>query len=150
MLPQETGKTPMPSAMDLFAMLRQRPGPDHMRTIFDRYRSLMAAGDVDGIAALFALDATWEEPIGTVVERGREAIRARYAAALASSGGSIAMVADGAVRVAGHQAVGLSIATVDSVSGPLVIETANAIACNEHGEITEMKIYFGPTSFRKP
>jgi steroid delta-isomerase len=136
--------------MELLATLRERPGPDHMRAIFERYRALMGAGDLDGIAALFAEDATWEEPIGTVVEHGREAIRARYAAALAGNGGHITMVADGAVRVAGHHAVGLSIATVSVSGNPTRVETANAIACNEKGEITEMKIYFGPTSFKTP
>ena len=30
----------------------------------------------------------------------------------------------------------------------MLIETANAIACNEQGEVTEMKIYVGPTGFR--
>jgi steroid delta-isomerase len=140
----------MPTTMELLATLRERPGPDHMRAIFERYRALMGAGDLDGIAALFAEDATWEEPIGTVVEHGREAIRARYAAALAGNGGHITMVADGAVRVAGHHAVGLSIATVSVSGNPTRVETANAIACNEKGEITEMKIYFGPTSFKTP
>jgi len=140
----------MPTTMELLATLREKPGSEHMRAIFDRYRALMGAGDIDGICALFAEDATWEEPIGTFVERGREAIRARYTAALATSGGRIAMVADGAVRVAGHHAVGLSIATVDFPTGPMLIETANAIACNEAGEITEMKIYFGPTSIKAP
>jgi steroid delta-isomerase len=134
--------------MELLATLRERPGPDHMREIFDRYRALMGAGDLDGIVALFARDATWEEPVGTIVERGREAIRARYAAALESNGGRVGMVADGAVRVAGHHAVGLSIATVIASGVTMLIETANAIACNEQGEVTEMKIYVDPTGFR--
>ena len=64
----------MPNTMELLATLREKPGPDHMRAIFDRYRALMGVGDVEGIVALFAEDATWEEPIGTLVERGREAI----------------------------------------------------------------------------
>ncbi len=140
----------MPTTMELLATLSARPGPDHMRAIFDRYRALMGVGDLDGVVALFAEDATWEEPIGTVVERGREAIRARYAAALSGNGGHITMAADGAVRIAGHQAVGLSIATVNVSGVPTRVETANAIACNEKGEITEMKIYFGPTSFMTP
>ncbi len=140
----------MPTTMELLATLKQRPGADHMRAIFDRYRALMGSGDVDGVIALFAEDATWEEPIGTIVERGREAIRARYTAALAGNGGHIAMVADGAVRIAGHHAVALSIATVNIAGVPTHIETANAIACNEQGEITDMKIYIGPTSFKAP
>ena len=138
----------MPSTMELLGTLRDKPGPEHMRAIFDRYRDLMGAGDVEGVCALFAEDATWEEPIGTFTERGRAAIRARYEAALAGCGGRIPMVADGAVRVAGHHAIGLSIATVTLGGVPVQVETANAIACNEQGEITEMKIYFGPTSVR--
>jgi steroid delta-isomerase len=140
----------MPTTMELLATLKDKPGPEHMRAIFDRYRALMGIGDIDGICALFAEDATWEEPIDTHVERGRDAIRARYEAALASCGGKITMVADGAVRVAGHHAVGLSIATAAFPDGPVIIETANAIACNEAGQITEMKIYFGPTSIKAP
>ena len=140
----------MPTTMELLATLQERPGPDHMRAIFDRYRALMGAGDVDGVIALFAEDATWEEPIGTLVEHGREAIRARYKAALAGNGGHIAMVADGAARIAGHHAVALSIATVNVAGVPTRVETANAIACNELGEITDMKIYFGPASFETP
>ena len=54
------------------------------------------------------------------------------------------------MRVAGHHAVGLSTATVNVAGVPTRVETANAIACNEKGEITEMKIYFGPTSFKTP
>jgi steroid delta-isomerase len=136
--------------MELLATLRDRPGPDHMRAIFDRYRALMGEGDIDGICALFAQDATWEEPIGTLVEHGREAIRARYRAALSGSGGRISMVAEGAPRIAGHHAIALSIATVTVGGVEMRIETANAIACNEAGEITEMKIYFGPTSILAP
>jgi steroid delta-isomerase len=138
----------MATTMQLLATLRARPGADHMRAIFERYRDLMAAGDLDGIVALFAPDATWEEPVGTVVERGRDAIRARYQAALAGNGGHIAMVADGMVRVAGHRAVGLSIATVKISGVPMLIETANVIACNEEGQITDMKIYIDPASFK--
>jgi steroid delta-isomerase len=138
----------MPTIQELFGMLPDKPSPEQMREIFDRYRSLMAAGDIEGICTLFSEDATWEEPIGTIVEIGRDAIRRRYEAALAGSGGTIAMVADGAVRVAGRRAVGASIASVKVNGAAMLIETANAITCNEEGKITEMKIYFGPSSIK--
>lgn len=44
-----------------------------------RYLDLVATGTADQIAALYAEDATIEDPVGAEVLRGREAIRAFYA-----------------------------------------------------------------------
>ena len=129
----------------LFAMLKDKPDYEYMRTIFDRYRQLMREGDVDGICNLFAPNAVWEEPVGTTPEIGHEAIRARYADALSRSGGSITMIPDGVPRIAGNRALAISIA----YAGSRVIETSNVIECNEDGLITEMKVYIGPNSIKE-
>lgn len=133
---------------EVFGGLPAKPGDEFMRTLFDHYRALMAAGDVDGIAALFAPDARWEEPVGTAPAIGREAIRARYAAALGGSGGSIAMRPDGAVRIAGNRALACSIAEAVQGGRKMIIETANVVACREDGLITEMLVYVGLGSFK--
>lgn len=133
---------------EVFGGLRQKPGDAHMRSLFERYRDLMGKGDVDGIAALFAPDARWEEPVGTAPTIGREAIRARYKAALEGSGGSIAMRPDGAVRVAGHRALANSIARVAPGGTPFDVETGNVVTCDEDGLITEMLVYVGMSSFK--
>ena len=131
-----------------FGGLASKPGDEHMRAVFDRYRAAMGRGDLDGVVALFAPDARWEEPIGTPASIGRDAIRARYAAALGSAGGKIAMRADGAVRIAGNRAVACSIARVFSEGQPFDVESANAIVCDEAGLITEMQVYVSVSSFK--
>lgn len=133
----------------IFGGLSQKPGDAFMRQLFDRYRALMNAGDVDAIVALFAPDARWEEPVGTAPAVGHAAIRARYAAALEGSGGSIPMKADGAARVAGNRALACSIAEVSPEGYPMIVETANVVTCNEEGLITEMLVYVGLSSFKR-
>jgi steroid delta-isomerase len=132
----------------VFGGLRSRPGDEHIRKVFDRYRALMSAGDVDGIVALFAPDARWEEPVGTAPSIGRDAIRARYKAALHGSGGRIPMRPDGAARIAGHRALACSIAEVAPDGKPLIVETANVLTFDEAGLITEMLVYVGMGSFK--
>lgn len=132
----------------IFGGLSKKPGEAHMRALFDTYRALMTAGDLDRIVALFAPDARWEEPVGTAPSIGREAIRARYKAALDGSGGRIPMRADGAPRVAGNRAVACSIAEVAPEGTPLIVETANVVTCNDEGLITEMLVYVGIGSFK--
>ena len=132
----------------IFGGLRSQPGDAHIRQVFDRYRALMSAGDVDGIVALFAPDARWEEPVGTAPSIGHEAIRARYKAALDGSGGRIPMRPDGAPRIAGHRALACSIAEVAPDGKPLIVETANVLTFDEAGLITEMLVYVGMGSFR--
>jgi ketosteroid isomerase-like protein len=70
---------------------------EHIRSVFARYVQLVTAGDVDAIAQLYAVDATVEDPVGSPVHRGRDAIRAFYRA----SAGSVDLVLEGRVRVAG-------------------------------------------------
>ncbi|MEN3976672.1 nuclear transport factor 2 family protein [Emcibacter sp. SYSU 3D8] len=132
----------------IFGGLAKKPGDAHMHGIFDRYRDLMGAGDVDGIVALFAPDARWEEPVGSAPSIGHDAIRARYTAALGASGGSISMRPEGAARVAGNRALACSIARVSADGQPLDVESANVITCNDEGLITEMLVYVGLSSFK--
>ena len=133
----------------IFGGLKDKPGADYMRTLFDRYRALMSEGDVDGIVALFAPDARWEEPVGSTPAIGHDAIRTRYKAALEGSGGRIPLKADGAVRIAGNRALACSIGEVSPNGYPMIVESANAVTCDEEGLITEMLVYVGPTNFKR-
>ena len=55
---------------------------EHMTAVVQRYVAALNAGDLDGIVALFADDATVEDPVGSEPRRGRAAIRAFYANSL--------------------------------------------------------------------
>jgi steroid delta-isomerase len=54
--------------------------------IVDRYLACHAATDLEGVLALFAEDATVEDPVGTPVLRGPSAIREFYRATHARNG----------------------------------------------------------------
>ena len=53
---------------------------NHIRQIYDRYSAMVTKGDVEGIVALYAEDATIEDPIGSDLHRGSEGVRAFYQA----------------------------------------------------------------------
>jgi steroid delta-isomerase len=53
---------------------------ERVREVVGEYLRLVATGTADEIVALYAEDATLEDPVGAEVLRGREAIRGFYAA----------------------------------------------------------------------
>lgn len=53
---------------------------ERVREVVEEYLRLVATGTADEIVALYAEDATLEDPVGADVLHGREAIRAFYAA----------------------------------------------------------------------
>ena len=54
------------------------PDPKKMEAAVHAYVAAFEAGSADQAAALFAPDATVEDPVGTPQRRGREAIHAFY------------------------------------------------------------------------
>jgi steroid delta-isomerase len=53
---------------------------ERVREVVEEYLRLVATGTADQIVALYADDATLEDPVGAEPLRGREAIRGFYAA----------------------------------------------------------------------
>ena len=54
-------------------------GNDDVIARVEQYLDLVASGSADQVAALYAEDATLEDPVGSEVKAGRDAIRAFYA-----------------------------------------------------------------------
>ncbi len=50
----------------------------HIEAAVERYVSLIGKPEVDELVGLFAADATVEDPVGSDVHRGHEALRAFY------------------------------------------------------------------------
>lgn len=53
--------------------------PERIREVIDRYIALVGTGTADEVVALYAEDATVEDPVGTEVRTGHAAIREFYA-----------------------------------------------------------------------
>ncbi len=77
---------------------------ESIQATIDRYIERFSSGDGAGWAALFAEDATQEDPVGTPVNVGRQAIRAFYERTAAMFGGALTLVAKEDPVIIGHEA----------------------------------------------
>ncbi len=78
------------------------PDRDALTATCERYVELLAEGDIDGIVALYAADATVEDPVGSDLRIGIEAVEAFYRETIPPEG--VPAVSTGGVRVAGDEA----------------------------------------------
>jgi len=108
---------------------------DDIRKTISRYIDFMNASDVDSIAALYAEDATLEDPVGTEPIRGREAIRAFYAAAV----GHVKLEATGNPRVAGGE---VAFPMHAHIGGTQILEIIDLMVFNDDGQIVSMRAFW--------
>ncbi len=118
------------------------PTNEEMKATMRAYIERLNAADLEGVLALFAADATVEDPVGTGVHQGAEALRAFYTMALANNA---------RLRLNGPQ-VGSS---SDVAVMPLVVEVAipdtpvmqinviESMRFNDAGQVIEMRAYWG-------
>ena len=121
------------------------PSPDEIRATVQRYVKLMNDGDADAIAALYAEDATLEDPIGGAVQRGREALRAWYRA----SAGAVRLELTGPIRVAGGEAAFPMLGTLGSADDPSYLDIIDVMQFDAEGRITSMRAFWSTDAIRK-
>jgi len=102
-------------------------------------------GDPDAIAALFAEEATVEDPVGTPPRRGAEDIRAFYARSTAT-GAKLELL--GAPRCAGDYVAFPFAVKLDWQGRRQVIEVIDTFRFDASGKITEMRAFFGPANMK--
>lgn len=117
----------------------------YIRQLYDRYPDMVSKGDVDGIVALYAEDATIEDPIGSDLHRGLDAIRAFYQAAA----GTVTMKRTGPVRVAGNEAATpLVVLLGPPGSDRKALDVISIMAFDEANKITSMRAYWSFDAMR--
>lgn len=117
--------------------------PAKMEAVVHAYVAAFEAGSADDVAALYAAEATVEDPIGAPIHKGREAIRAFYAASMAT-GAKLAL--DGPVRIAGDYAVFPFSVHLDFDGGAKRIDVIDTFRFNEAHEVVEMRAFWGSTN----
>jgi steroid delta-isomerase len=117
---------------------------DHIRRIYDLYPELLNKGDVEGIVELYAEDATIEDPIGSELRRGRDAIRAFYRA----SAGSVTMKRSGPVRVAGHEAATPVVVLLGPEGRQSALDVISVMSFDEAGKIRSMRAFWSMDAIR--
>jgi len=115
-----------------------------IRAVYDRYPTLMSKGDVDGIVALYADDATIEDPIGSELRRGREAIRAFYEA----SAGTVTIRLTGLVRVAGCEAATPMVVLMGPEGEQQALEVISVMKFDDNARITSMRAFWSFDTLR--
>jgi steroid delta-isomerase len=119
------------------------PDPEKMVAAVNVYVAAFEAGSADQVAALYAADATVEDPIGSPIHQGREAIRAFYAESM-KTGARLTL--EGPVRVTGDYAVFPFSVHLNYDGGPKRIDVIDTFRFNDANEVVEMRAFWGSTN----
>ena len=116
------------------------PTPEQMQAVVRAYIAALNASDIDAIVALYAEDATVEDPVGSSPQRGLAQIRAFYTASLSMA---LQVALDGEIRaVANEAAFAFSVALV--MDGQrITIRPIDVMRFDAQGRITSMRAFFG-------
>ena len=113
------------------------PTAQHVQVLMQRYVALVDAGDIDGILALYAEDATVEDPVGTAPLQGIAAIAAFYRQGLGAMQVSAALTGPVRATCDGQGAVPFRV-----VFGGRALDVIDVMAFDERGLIRSMKAYW--------
>jgi steroid delta-isomerase len=117
------------------------PSREAITQTVNRYLELVAKGTADDILSLYAADATVEDPIGSDLRRGPDAIREFYAGFQdASKETELAEL-----RIGGSEAAFLWHLTLDAGNSRTRISPISMMAFDEDAKITSMRAYWSPS-----
>jgi steroid Delta-isomerase len=116
------------------------PSAEDITKTVNRYLELVAAGRADDVVDLYADDATVEDPVGSEVHIGHQAIRGFYDS-LPSNGAQADVVT---LRALGNEAAFHWTLTLDFGGSGMRIDIISVMTFNDDGKIASMKAYWGP------
>ncbi len=113
--------------------------------VCQRYVDALVASDLEGVLALFAEDATVEDPVGTPIKAGRDELAAFYQVACDSV---VAGQLLGTPRFAGAEVAFPFEITITSNDSTMRMEIIDVFTFDESGKIRGMRAYWGPSNIR--
>jgi steroid delta-isomerase len=117
------------------------PSAEQITQTVTRYLELLAKGQADAIADLYATDATVEDPVGGEVHIGRQAIHGFYSNVPGTNNETEVVT----LRALGNEAAFFWRLTVDlGEGGKMSIEIISVMTFDEDAKIASMKAYWGP------
>lgn len=117
--------------------------PEQMTAAVHAYVAAFDKGDPELAVALFAEDAIIEDPIGTPLKIGHDAIREFYTGSMAAGA---KLVLEGPIRIAGESAAFPFSARLNMGGNDMRVDVIDIFKFNEVGKVVEMKAYFGPSN----
>lgn len=119
------------------------PDPAQMEAAVHAYVAAFAAGSADQVMAIYADDATVEDPVGSPIHAGRDAIAAFYAASM-QTGAKLAL--EGPIRIVGDYAVFPFSVNLNFQGGPKRIDVIDSFRFDAAGKVVEMRAFWGATN----
>lgn len=117
------------------------PEPVRMEAAVHEYVAAFDAGSAERVAALYALDATVEDPVGAPKHVGRDAVLAFYQQSMAT-GAKLELL--GPVRVVADYAVFPFAVHLHWEGSDKRIDVIDTFRFNEANEVIEMRAFWGP------
>ncbi len=117
------------------------PSLDAIAQNVNHYLELVASGTADDIVGLYAADATVEDPVGSELRRGHDAIREFYAAF--QDVPKETELAE--LRAAGSEATFLWHLTLDTGDSRTRISPISLMTFDEDARITSMRAFWSPS-----
>lgn len=121
-------------------------GQDIRQTI-ERYQSTFSAGDREGWLALFADDAALEDPVGSPVHRGRDAVAAFWDGVHGQAHKTTVRMVQGPA-VCGDEAAWAFEARVETGEQPIVISIIDVATFDADGRITRLRAFWDASCVR--
>ena len=120
------------------------PSKEAVAQTVNRYLELLATGKADDVVTLYAADATIEDPIGSDIRRGRDAIHEFYANFQdAKKDTELAEL-----RVGGSEAAFLWHLTLDAGDSRTRISPISVMTFDDDAKITSMRAFWSPSEVR--
>ncbi|MBW0012233.1 nuclear transport factor 2 family protein [Mycobacterium sp.] len=120
------------------------PTPEAITQTVNRYLELVATGTAEDVLTLYAADATVEDPIGSDLRRGHDAIREFYAAFQDLE--KQTELAE--LRVGGNEAAFLWHLTLDAGGSRTRISPISTMLFDDDAKITSMRAFWSPSDVR--
>lgn len=114
-----------------------------MEAAVHEYVAAFDAGSPERVAALFAEDASVEDPVGTEPKVGQAAILEFYAASM-QTGAKLKL--EGPIRVCGPYAAFAFSVLLNLGGKDMHVDVIDTFKFNDDGKVVEMRAYFGPTN----
>lgn len=120
------------------------PSQEAIAQTVERYLELLATGTADDVLTVYAADATIEDPIGSDLRRGHDAIHEFYAN-VQDIKKETELVE---LRVGGHEAAFLWHLTFHAGDNRSRISPISLMTFDEDAKITSMRAFWSPSEVR--
>lgn len=122
------------------------PTTQQMTDAVDQYIALFNSGDIDGLLALFADDASVEDPVGTPPKEGAAAIREFYTMSI-GTGAKLHYVGP-TCPTAGDLVAYVMYVVVPINGTDMRFDVIETFRVRDDGKIAEMRAFFGESNIR--